>query len=61
MCQISVYQPSWNSSMSVLAMQILSLILVPWSLLGKVQTVCVKQGMKMKTLHMHPFYYQGWN
>lgn len=41
---------------SRLAKQILPLILVQSSLLGKVQTAHVKRGMKMKALHMHPFY-----
>lgn len=47
--------PSWNSSRCVLAKQILPLILVPYSLLGKVQAACTKHSMKMKLLHMPPF------
>lgn len=48
--------PSWNSSSSVLAEQNLTLILLPRSLLGNMQATHVKEGMKMKALHMLPFY-----
>lgn len=46
--------PSWNSSRCVLAKQILPLILVPCSLLGKVQASRRKHSMKMKILDMPP-------